>query len=150
MSQINYSQLFSILDETLHTFIQEVNKQNLQNMVTGEWSVKDELCHIVFWHRYYAQNYSALARGEEPIIFTSKGGSMRNQEGVNSLKATSKKDLIRLLQVAQRELFECIVVKKISAMNYTDRKKYKTEDFLDEIIRHVKRHTQQIMKAKKV
>jgi hypothetical protein len=87
MEKKNYLHLFSILDETLQNFIHEVNNQKLQNMATNEWSVKDELCHIVFWHTYYAQNYSALVKGKEPVVFTSKGGSVRNQEGVNSLKA---------------------------------------------------------------
>ncbi len=150
MSRTNYSQLFSVLDETLQIFIQEVDNQKLQNMATDEWSVKDVLCHIVFWHRYYAQNYSALAKSEEPVVFTSMGGSTRNQEGVNSLKAMSKNDLIKLLHEAQQDLHESIVVKNVTAMIYTNRKKYSTDEFLDVIIRHIKGHTKQIIKAREI
>lgn len=150
MGRPNYSHLFAILDQTLQNFIQEVNNQQLQNMVTDEWSVNDELCHIVFWHRYYAQHYSALAKGEKPFVFTSKGGSTRNKDGVDSLKTISKDELMRLLHMAQRELYESIVVKNVSAMNYTDRRRYTTEQFLDIVIGHIKRHTKHIMKAKKL
>ena len=145
---LKYSDSFSVLDETITSFIQEVNRHHLQNMTTDKWSVKDVLCHIVFWHRYYAQNYSALAKGDAPIVFTSKGGSTRNQEGVDSLKHNSKDKLIELLQEAQKSLHESIVVKSVPEMNYTDRKKYSTKDFLSEIIRHLKNHTKQIMHVK--
>ncbi len=148
MNQLNYAQLFKDLDDALQKFIQEVNTQHLQNMATEEWSVKDVLCHVVFWHQYYAQNYAALSRNEEPFIFTSKGGSQRNQIGVDSLKATPKDTLLNMLQVAQRELYESIVVKKVPAMNYTDRKRYTTEEFLEAIIQHIRGHTVQIMKAR--
>ncbi len=148
MIQGKYSQLFIILDKTLQNFIQEVNNQKLQNLATQHWTVKDVLCHIVFWHTYYAQNYLSLSEGKTPTVFTSKGGSLRNQEGVNSLKTLSKDDLFAMLQIAQQTLYNCIVIKHVPEMNYTDRKKYKTEDFLEEINRHIIGHTKQVKKAK--
>ncbi len=150
MTKISYVQSFAVLDETIQLFIQAVNSQPLQATATDEWSVKDVLCHVVFWHRYYAQNYAALAKGEHPVVFTSKGGSMRNQQGVNSLKDSSKDNLITMLQAAQQTLHECIVVNRVPSMSYTTRKKYKTEEFLDQIIRHIKGHTKQVMKAKEI
>ena len=142
----NYSELYSNLSESIENFITTVNSQKLEKLVTDKWTVKDELCHIVFWHRYYAQNYSALAKGEKPIVFTSKGGSTRNQEGVDSLKNKSRDELIDMLRIGQKELYESIVVKKVPEMNYTNRRKYKTEDFLDEIIRHINGHAKKILK----
>lgn len=146
----NYAELFSLLDKTVENFVKEVNNQQLRNKATDVWSVKDELCHIVFWHTYYAQNYSALAKGEKPVVFPSAGGSTRNQEGVNSLKGKSKDELIQLLDNAQKSLYESIVIKKVPAMDYTNRKRYTTEDFLIEIARHINGHTKQVVKAKAV
>ena len=148
MSQQSYSSLFSTLEETLHHFIQAVHNQLLSHMATDEWTVKDVLCHIVFWQTYYAQNYAALAKHEQPVVFTSKGGSVRNQKGVNSLKNKSQGELFTMLELAERSLRESIMVKKVPRMQYTTRKSYTTEEFLDEIIRHIKGHTQQVIRAK--
>lgn len=145
-----YSQQLTALDEALRAFIQEVNRHNLQNMATDKWSVKNVLCHIVFWHRYYAQQYAALANGKTPFVFKSRGGSIRNQEGVEIMRHNSKSELVILLIEAQKMLKESIMKNNVSEMNYTDRKKYKTEDFLDIVISHIERHTIQIVKSKNV
>lgn len=145
-----YSKLFSRLEIVLQDFINEVNKSKLTKAATDEWSVKDVLCHITFWHGYYAEQYAALATNKKPFIFTSRGGSARNQEGVDSLKGLSKKDLIKKLLIAQKSLHKSIVVSKVHQMNYTDRTTYKTEVFLDVIIGHIIRHTVQVRRAKDV
>lgn len=148
-SSSKYTSLFLSLTEAVGEFLQEIEKQRLQNMATEKWSVKDVLCHIAFWHNYYAQNYSSLASGTKPYIFKSKGGSTRNQEGVDSLNHKSQKDLIKLINKAQASLYESIVVKEVPKMSYTDRRKYKTDEFLGEITRHIQRHTMQVRRAKK-
>jgi len=145
-----YSSLFSLLDHAVEQFIKEVHKQRLQNMATEKWSVKDVLRHISFWHRYYAQSYSSLAARKKPFIFTSKGGSTRNQEGVDSLTHKSKGALIKLLVEAQKSLYKNIVINEVPKMNYTDRNEYETEEFLRVVIGHINRHTIQVRRAKKI
>lgn len=145
-----FRQLFSSLDKTVQLFIKEVNEQKLTNIAAGSWSTKEVLCHIVFWHRYYAQQYSALARGKKPLVFTSRNGSTRNKEGVNTLKHMSKKDLIKMLNKAHNNLYQAIVIKNVPEMSYTDHRKYKTDEFLKVINGHIKRHTIQIRRAKEV
>lgn len=149
-SSAKYSELFLCLTETIKEFLREVEKQRLQNMATEKWTVKDVLCHIAFWHNYYAQNYASLAAGIEPFIFTSKGGSTRNQRGVDSLKHKSQKYLINLINKAQASLHENIVIKKVPKMSYTDRKDYKTDEFLKDITGHIQRHNIQVRRAKRV
>lgn len=143
-----YSKAFSSLSKTVELFIKEVNKQSLNNVAADKWTVKDVLCHIVFWHQYYAKQYASLAAGKKPFIFTSKGGSTRNQEGVNSLNDHSKKDLIRFLNKANESLYRSIVIRQIPGMDYTDRNHYKTKDFLEIVIGHIRRHTIQVRRAK--
>ena len=145
-----YSSSYSVLKDTLDDFIRQVNKQNLSSLATDSWTVKDVLCHITFWHQYYARQYADLATRKKPFIFTSKGGSKRNQEGVNSLRHLSKKALLKLLNKSNKSLYNSIVIKKISGMDYTDKKHYKSEEFLDVVIGHIKRHTVQVRKAKVV
>ena len=146
----NYKELFNTLDQTVHLFIKEVGKQKLNNMATDEWTVKDVLRHIVFWHEYYAQQYASLASGKKPFIFTSKGGSTRNQKGVDALKSKSKEELAKRLYKAQKSLGRSIVVKKVPGMDYTDKRYYETDEFLVTIIRHIKNHTIQVNKSKDV
>ena len=106
----NYKGLFKTLSESLDSFIQEVRKQNLKYMTTEEWTVKDMLCHITFWHMYYAKNYSSLANGAKPYVF--KGSSTRNKDGVNQLRHTSFPNLLLKLNFAQKSLYKSIVIKK--------------------------------------
>lgn len=145
-----YSQLFILLTETVNNFIKEVNKHNLLDMATDKWTVKDELCHITFWHDYYAQNYAALAAGIKPFLFVSKGGSTRNQEGVDRLKHSSKRYLVMLLNKAHTSLYDSIVVKEVPKMTYIVGKDYVTESFLEMVTGHIQRHTILIRRAKQI
>lgn len=145
-----YSQLFILLTETVDNFIKEVNKHNLLDMATDKWTVKDELCHIAFWHDYYAQNYAAVASGTKPFLFVSRGGSTRNQEGVDKLKHKSQKYLVNLLDKAQASLHNSIVVKKVPKMTYIVGRDYTTESFLEMITGHINRHTTLVRRAKKI
>jgi hypothetical protein len=145
-----YSQLFLLLTKTVKAFLSEVNKHSLSDMATEEWTVKDELCHITFWHDYYAQNYAALATGTKPFLFVSKGGSTRNQKGVDMLKHKSQKYLITLLNNAQSSLYKSIVLEKVPKMTYIVGNEYITEKFLEMIIGHIQRHAIQVRRAKKI
>ena len=145
-----YSQLFILLTETVNNFVKEVNKHRLLDMATDEWTVKDELCHIAFWHDYYAQNYAAMASGTKPFLFVSKGGSTRNQEGVDKLKNKSKKYLLTLLEKAHSILYDSIVLKKVPQMTYIVGTDYTTENFLEIITGHINRHTVLVRRAKNI
>lgn len=143
-----YNKLFLQLSDSIESFIKELTKHNLNDRATEVWSVKDVICHIAFWHIYYAQNYASLAADLDPYVFTSKGGSVRNQKGVDSLKLYSETELIDLILVANDSLYESIVVKEVPKMSYTDRKEMKTGEFLIAITGHIKRHTSQVRRAK--
>lgn len=145
-----YSQLFLLLTEAVKAFLEEVSKHNLRDMATEEWSVKDELCHIAFWHDYYAQNYAALAAGTKPFLFVPKGGSTRNQKGVDMLKHKSQRYLITLLNKAHASLYDSIVVKNVPKMTYIVGRDYTTDSFLEMITGHIQRHTTQVRRAKRI
>lgn len=149
-SSAKYSQLFFSLTESVNAFLEEVNKHDLLDMATEKWTVKDELCHIAFWHDYYARNYAALAAGTEPFLFISKGGSTRNQKGVDKLKRKSRKYLIALLNEAQSSLYESIVMKRVPKMTYIVGREYRTEKFLELITGHIQRHAILVKRAKRV
>lgn len=143
-----YYESFLKLSNAVDHFIQEVNHLKLSNMATDEWTVKDVLCHIVFWHNYYAKQHSALASGKNPVIFKSKGGSTRNQEGVDLLKSLSKENLIEKLNKSHKDLYRSIIVNQVPGMDYTDKKHYQTEESLEVIAGHINRHALQVKRSK--
>lgn len=144
----DYSKLLATLDRELEIFIRSVNEQKLTNMATDKWNTKDILSHVAFWHKYYADQYQALAKGKKPFVFKSGGGANRNQEGVNSLRNLTKTDLIKMLKKSQLSLQKSITTKNIPSMDYTNKKRYTTKEFLEIVTGHIKRHTDQIRKAK--
>jgi len=143
----SYKELFTTLTSNIELFIQEVKRKKSTLKATDEWTVKEELCHIVFWHENYAANYKALVEHEIPKL--PENMSTINVAGVESLRKYSMKDLIHRLRGAHESLFVSIVEKKIPRMTYSKGgKTCETDHFLDMIARHITTHTKQVKKAK--
>ena len=117
-------------------------------MATDIWTVKEVLCHIVFWHENYAANYNALANNLQPPLLDGPGYKL-NVDGAASLRKYPLEELTQRLQKAQNILYACIVEKGVPQMTY---KKgghiYKTSEFLDVIARHIATHTKHVTRAK--
>ena len=146
MSQ-NYNQLFTELSQNLKLFTKELNSKKSTLMATDQWTVKDVLCHLVFWHEAYASNYQALAAKQEPHL--PEKMSTINKRGVSSLRKYSIKKLLDRLQKANQSLYTSIVKKKVLRMTYSKGgRTYESADFLAMIARHITTHTKQIKRAK--
>ena len=141
-------QLFLELESILNDFLEEVNKKKLGDRATTEWSVKDVLGHITYWHQYYAQQYESLSRGEKPYFHRSLAG--KNVEGRQKKKYTSKKKLIKELLQANQSLKTSILEKKVPQMRYMASRTYETHEFLEVVIRHIQSHTLQVRRAKHI
>ncbi|MCL4200444.1 hypothetical protein KJZ67_03845 [Patescibacteria group bacterium] len=142
-----YNELFSSLSAVIENFIQEVKNKKSDSMTGDEWSVKDQLCHIVFWHENYAANYEALAAHRVPPI--PEGMSTINMAGVLSLRKTPVRTLIMRLRKANKSLYVSTVVDNVPRMTYSKGGRvYETADFLAMITRHIANHTQQVKRAK--
>lgn len=152
MDQFNRQEtgrLFALLSKNLETFIREVKTKQLTLLATDQWSVKDVLCHLVFWHESYAANYRALADNKEPPLLEGPG-YMLNPQGVRSLRKYSRNALIERLRDAQESLYESIMEKQVPQMTYKkDGRVYRTDEFLSVIARHVVTHTKQVRRARK-
>lgn len=142
-----YKELFSALTDSLELFIQEVKNKKSTLKATDEWSVKDELCHIVFWHENYAVNYEALAKHQTPPL--PEGMSTINMAGVLSLRRCSTHELINRLHSANKSLFNSIVKKRVPRMTYSKGgRTHETDEFLEMIARHINTHIKQVKRAK--
>lgn len=139
--------MFVELSEKLEILVKEVRRKNSSLMATEEWTVKDELCHVVFWHETYAANYRALAAHQEPVLLEKTSTS--NISGVASLRKYSIKELINRLNKAQEVLYTSIVEKEVPRMTYSKGGRvYESADFLEMIIKHIHSHILQVRRAK--
>jgi len=144
----DYRELFNILSRNLEVFITEVRNKKSTLLATDKWSVKDVLCHIVFWHEAYAANYKSLADRTEPIIPEPPTYRL-NVSGVKSLRKYSTDVLIKRLDSAHKSLYKSIVLEKVSRMTYlVGGRSYETTDFLDMVARHIATHTKQVRRVK--
>ncbi len=142
-----YNNLFTLCSDSIESFIKEVKNKKSSFMATPEWTVKDELCHIVFWHENYAANYKALSEHKDPPL--PEGMSTINMAGVLSLRKHSIKVLITRLLLAHKSLYQSIVEKGVSKMTYSKGgRTYTTAEFLEMITRHIHAHAKQVKKAK--
>jgi hypothetical protein len=148
MENSNYNRQFVVLSHNLDLFILEVQNKKSTLMATDKWTVKDVLCHIVFWHENYAANYAALATNSQPPLLDGPGYKL-NPDGVASLRKCSEAELITRLHTAQNSLYTSIVVKRVPQMTYKkDGHVYQTADFLTVIARHLVTHTKHVKRAK--
>ncbi len=148
MTVINYRNKFTELSNSLDVFIGEVKKKKMSLMATDEWTVKDVLCHIVFWHESYAANYKALAANLDPPLLEGPGYAL-NIEGVSMLRNISAAKLIERLRKAQNTLYESIVKKGVPKMTYKQGGRvYSTPEFLHLIAGHLLTHATQVRRAK--
>lgn len=144
----SYEEAFAKMSDNLDIFVKEVNNKKYDLMATDKWTVKEVLCHIVFWHTNYAANYKALVLNETPPLLEGPGYTL-NEEGVKSLRKFSVPNLIEKLYSAQASLYDSIVIHKIPQMTYkkSTNRIYATLDFLDLVERHLNTHTQQVKRA---
>lgn len=148
MTQNNYTEAFAKLTANLELFLEEFEKKEKNILATELWSVKEVLCHLVFWHENYAANYDAMVKGVTPPLF-DKTANHLNIDGVESLKNVSIKELRERLLKANDTLRYCIVEKKVPQMTYTKRgRTYDTLYFVEMIAGHFATHAKQVKRAK--
>lgn len=148
MNEIDYSSLFEKFSERLNIFIDAIKKQVLTKKATDQWSVKEVLCHITYWHENYAANYDAMVRHQLPPLFDLPGQEI-NKLSVSTLRSLSVDTLINRLQQAHKSLYNSIVIEKVPHMTYKKGSRtYTTEDFLEMIGRHFLTHATQVRRAK--
>jgi hypothetical protein len=150
-NSIKHHEAFTKMSVSMDIFVNEVKKTNKNFMATEIWTVKEILCHIVFWHINYAQNYEALFLKKTPPLLEGPGYKL-NIEGVKNLKRYSIDILIKKLNDAQDSLYKNIVIKEVPRMTYkkSTNRVYTTIDFLRVVERHLLTHTEHVQKAKKV
>lgn len=126
--------------------------QNLANpeiSVYEEWTAKDILGHIVFWHESFARNVHDIVNDIEPTPLKGKYSDL-NQCCFDEMRTKTINDITRRLEVAHRVIQENILNPKLVLIPYKKGSRdYTPDEHLDIVNEHIKEHLSSIRKAGK-
>jgi len=75
------------LDDAVQLIIAAVREiEHPESLRVDDWSAKDTLGHIAFWHESFARNVSALANHRDPQVLEGPYPAL-NQRGVEASRA---------------------------------------------------------------
>src|SRR3989304_9599479 len=81
-AQTSRLELLEQIDEAVRQIIAAVREiEHPESLRVNDWSAKDTLGQIAFWHESFARNVSALASGRDPELLEGTEPAL-NQRGV--------------------------------------------------------------------
>ena len=139
---------FTLLTNSIDRFKEEYKLHYPSDRMSDIWSVKDILCHITYWHQYYARNLSAQASGRS-YVFPHIPFYELNQRGVEKLRSHSDENLFAMLTKANNKLKKVILCGKVKQITYRVGTVYTFDRFLFIVNRHIRSHTRQVGRKRK-
>lgn len=116
-------------------------------VVSDEWTVKDNLSHVTFWHESFARNVDDLAHGRKPTPLKGKLADI-NQRGVEESRACTLSEVIARLEAAHHVIQANILNPKITLIPYRKGSRdYSPEEHLDIVNKHIQQHLKGIQAA---
>ncbi|MGS2806280.1 maleylpyruvate isomerase N-terminal domain-containing protein [Nocardia sp. MW-W600-9] len=115
--------------------------------VYPQWSAKDVLAHIVYWHESFARNIEALALGHKP---SPPKWSLRetNQISVEENRSVSKAALLRRLRAAQSTIERHIGNEDIGLIPYRrGSRPYSRAEHLGVVAGHIRDHHWHVVRS---
>ncbi len=138
------------LANTVTEFIEFFNQdKDHGQLVYPEWTAKDILGHITFWHESFARNLRDVAEGRtaKPLR-----GSLTdvNVTSVESTRSVSIEDLCQRLRDAQQIIARYILDGNIEKIPYkVGSRDYAPLEHLEVVISHIQKHLQDVSKKYK-
>ncbi|NHZ71718.1 MAG: ClbS/DfsB family four-helix bundle protein [Aquificales bacterium] len=114
-----------------------------------DWTAKDILGHITFWHESFARNVSDIVNDIKPTPLKGKYSDL-NQRCLDEMRTHTIEDIIKRLKVAHRIIQENILNAKLALIPYKKGSRdYSPEEHLDIVNKHIKEHLKGIKEASK-
>lgn len=113
--------------------------------VYPEWTAKDVLAHIVFWHESFARSLESISGGGKA---TPPKGNLRvvNQQGVDDRKQMNVTQLLRAFEQAQETISRLVTVPDLGPIQYRDPGRSMAPDaFVIHLYGHISRHYQDVL-----
>lgn len=140
---------FEKLTSSVNGFKNEYKLHYPDDPMSDIWSVRDILCHITYWHRYYVKNLAAEAK-RKSYVLPKEPYYKLNQDGVEKMRPISDEKLIAMLTSANKRLGEIVLSGKVKQMTYREgNSPYTILNFLEMINSHIQAHTRGIKRKRK-
>ncbi len=147
--------------ETREALLQHLNEtisqlldvyQNVANpdiVVYENWTAKDVLGHITFWHESFARNVGDLVNDIKPTPLKGRFIDL-NQRGVDEMRKYPLEAVIERLTAAHRIIQDNILNPKLALIPYKKGSRdYTPEEHLDIVRGHIKEHLRGVKAAGK-
>jgi hypothetical protein len=115
--------------------------------VYEEWTAKDILGHIVFWHESFARNVYDIVNDIKPTPLKGKYSDL-NQRCFADMRTQTIEEITKRLEVAHRVIQENILNPKLVLIPYKKGSRdYTPDEHLDIVNEHIKEHLNSIRKV---
>jgi len=115
--------------------------------VYEEWTAKDILGHIVFWHESFARNVYDIVNDIKPTPLKGKYSDL-NQRCFADMRTQTIDEITKRLEVAHRVIQENILNPKLVLIPYKKGSRdYTPDEHLDIVNEHIKEHLNGIRKV---
>jgi hypothetical protein len=140
--------LLSQLNETvaqLLAFYQSTTDPD--RLVYEEWTARDVLAHITFWHESFARNVSDLVHGIKPTPLKGKFIDL-NQQGVEEMRSYTLEYVMERLAIVHGIIQDNILNSSLTLIPYKKGSRdYSPEEHLDIVNGHIKEHLRDVNTA---
>jgi len=143
--------LLNQLNETISQLFDVYNTMSdPEFFVYEDWTAKNVLEHILFWHESFAQNVHDIVNDIKPTPLKGKYSDL-NQRCFNEMRTKTVEDLLNRLDIAHRIIQENILNPKLEIIPYKKGSRdYTPNEHLDIVNEHIKEHLRGIKKANNV
>ncbi|AIQ36749.1 hypothetical protein R50345_20160 [Paenibacillus sp. FSL R5-0345] len=117
-------------------------------IATGKWTVKDILCHLMLWDKYFYEGAIKKILLKEPLTTKHLDFNEFNANAMEYAKLLSKQTLIEQFLLYRTRILDAVsgLTDEECDMEYkdADRKKFSVRKYLRSFIPHDKHHKKQI------
>jgi hypothetical protein len=126
------------------------NLANPEIAVYEEWTAKDILGHIAFWHESFARNVHDIVSDIKPTPLKGKYSDL-NQRCHDEMRQKTVEEIIQRLEIAHRVIQENILNPGLGLIPYKKGSRdYTPDEHLDIVNEHIQEHLSDIRKVSKV
>ncbi len=117
--------------------------------VYEEWSAKEVLGHITFWHESFARNVHDLVNGIRPKPLKGRFRDL-NQRCMEKVKTQTVENILERLKSAHQIIGENILNPKLAFIPYkVGSRNYTPEEHLELVVKHIQSHIRDILNTNK-
>jgi hypothetical protein len=140
--------LLSQLNETISQLVDVYNHMaNPEFAVSEEWTAKDVLGHILFWHESFARNVRDIVNDIKPAPLKGKYSDL-NQRCFDEMRTKTVENMTKRLEAAHRVIRENILNPKLVVIPYKQgARDYTPDEHLDLVNEHIQEHLRGIRNA---